>query len=795
MKKIITIKGMSCVNCANKIEKHLQNIEGIENISVNFATEKLTFDYSDKNILDVVAKEVANLGYDTLPQKQYREVFHIKGMSCVNCASKIEKIVNDIEGVELAQVNFSNEKLYVTSNIKVTNKIINDIKKLGYEIDIIDKMTNNLEDNVDYKLKYRLLLSLLFIIPLLYFSMGHMVGLPVPHILHNNLYMAIFQLILSIPIIVVNFTYYTKGIKNLINKSPNMDTLVALGTLAAFIQGVVAIFFILNGKKVDVYFESGAVILTLITMGKYLEQKAKKQTTKSVQSLLDLVPKYATRIEGDKEKVIPIELVQVGDLLISKAGEQIAVDGIVEKGTAQVDESMLTGESIPVNKNLGDNVVGASLNKNGSIYYRVTKVGEDTVLSQIKNLIEEAQGSKAPIAKLADRIAGYFVPAVISIALLTLLYWIFIGKDLQLAWETFISVLVIACPCALGLATPTAIMVATGKGANYGILIKNAESLERVSEVDTIVLDKTGTITKGEPVVTDILTKVDYKQLLTYASSVELLSTHPLARAIIDKAKENNISMVAADDYKILDGLGVYAKILEKDVYIGNITLAKKYAKEIIFEKEAEKFSNDQKTALFVILDNKIIGLFAVADEIKESSTQAISSIKKLGLDVIMLTGDNTITAQGIAKKANIDKVYAEVFPDEKANIVKNLQKEGRVVAMVGDGINDAPALAQAQVGMAIGKGTDVAIESADIVLVNNDLMDVHATVKLGRKTMKTIKQNLFFAFLYNILGIPIAAGILYPILLSPMLAGLAMSFSSISVVLNALRLNYWINK
>lgn len=795
MRKTLLIKGMSCVNCASKIEKNLQSIKNINDAKVNFASEKLIVDYNNEETLDEIYRTVEQLGYKISSQKSYKEVFIINGMGCASCASKIERVVRELDGIKSAQVNFATEKLYVTSSSNVRERVISAVEKLGYNINIVSSETTDLKNSDDNKLKSQLQLSILLIIPLLYLSMGHMVGLPIPTILHNNFYMALAQLILSVPIIIVNFGYYTKGIKNLIQKQPNMDSLVAVGTSAAFVQGIVAILFIYKGEQVDIYFESGAVILTLITLGKYFEQKAKNKTTKSIQSLLDLAPKYATKIVDGKEQNIPVELVKVGDLLISKAGEQIAVDGVVEKGNAQIDESMLTGESMPVTKNIGDAIIGATLNKNGLVYYRVTRVGEDTTLAQIKNFIEEAQGSKAPIAKLADKIAGYFVPIVIGIALITLLYWIFVGQDLQLAWETFIAVLVIACPCALGLATPTAIMVATGKGAQYGILVKNAEAFERVSTVDTVVLDKTGTITRGEPIVTNILSNIDEELLLTYTSSVEMLSTHPIAKAIVNKSKENNISILPTEDYKILEGLGVFAKVLEKDVYIGNITLAEKYAKQIIFKKEADQLSNEQKTVLFVIVDGEIVGIIAIADEIRASSIKAISSIKNLGIDVIMLTGDNGLTAQTIAKKVNIERVYSEVFPNDKANIVKSLQNEGRVVAMVGDGINDAPSLVQAQVGMAIGAGSDVAIESADIVLMNSDLKDVYTAIKLSNKTLKTIKQNLFFAFLYNVLGIPIAAGILYPILLNPMLAGLAMSFSSISVVLNALRLNYWTGK
>lgn len=788
VQKIIRIQGMSCASCASRIEQAVQSISGVSKAVVNFASEHLSVNYENEEVLAQVYQLIETLGY-TPQQELKQDVLTIEGISCASCAIRIEHALKQLEGIEQAQVNVALGKAYVQYNKNLTKeKVATVIQELGYTVGKIEQEVISHDDNMKKRVYY----SILLMLPLMYLSMGHMLQLPIPFFLHDALAMAYAQLGLSIPIIWLNRTYYTNGFKQLWRKHPNMDTLVALGTLAAFIQGIVAIVLMNDGQKLHIYFESGAVILTLITVGKYLEHRAKKQTTQAIQSLIDLAPKYATIVEGQSEKRIPIDFVKVDDLLVCRAGEQIAVDGKVEKGNAQVDESMLTGESMPVSKRVGDTVIGASLNTNGVLYYRAKHVGNDTALAQIQQFIEEAQGTKAPIAKLADRLSLYFVPVVLALALVSLFVWLVIGQDIQLAWSNFIAVLVIACPCALGLATPTAIMVSTGKSAQYGILIKNGEALERASHVDTVVLDKTGTITQGKPIVSELLTNIPEKELLQWASSVEVLSHHPLAIAIVNKAKEMGVEPLEAKEYQLLEGLGVYAEVLGKQIYIGNQDLVQRYAQHMQFIPESEQFAKMQKTALFVVIDGVVVGLFAIADTIKETSRQAIAHLKARGIDVVMLTGDNALTAQMIAQQVGIDKVYAQVLPQNKARIIQELQAQGKQVAMVGDGINDAPALVQAQVGMAIGQGTEVAIQSADMVLMHSDLNDVTKAIELSSKTLKTIKENLFFAFIYNVLGIPVAMGLCYPLVLNPMLAGLAMSLSSVSVVLNALRLKYW---
>ncbi|MBF0779979.1 MULTISPECIES: heavy metal translocating P-type ATPase [unclassified Granulicatella] len=786
MRKIISIHGMSCASCANRIEKAIQQLSGVQFASVNFAQETLDVTYEKDQVLSNVYQEIEALGYQ-IHEPLSQDVLSIEGMSCANCASRIERSIREIDGVDDVQVNFAIGKAYIKHDEKVSKQqLVTYIEELGYTVKTIGSTRNHVDD----EMKKRVIFSIACVIPLLYLSMGHMLSLPFRSFLHHALTMAGAQLILSIPIVWVNRSYYTRGFKYLWQRQPNMDSLVALGTLAAFIQGIIAIIYIAFGQTMDIYFESGAVILTLITVGKYFEYKAKKQTTRSIQSLINLAPNYATIVEQSGERQVPIEFVRVGDLLVSKAGEQIAIDGVVEKGNAQVDESMITGESMPVSKTVGDYVIGASLNSNGVLYYRVNRIGEDTTLSQIRRFVEEAQGSKAPIAKLADTLSRYFVPIVLILACLTLIGWVIMGS-IYMAWNTFIAVLVIACPCALGLATPTAIMVSTGKGAEHGILIKNGEALELASHIQTVILDKTGTITQGRPVVSDIITSLSQEDLLQLAGSVENLSTHPLAKAVVHKARQENIELLNVEQYTFLEGLGVYGEVRGKKVYIGNAKLLANYGVDVAYTQESQRFAEEQKTALFVVVDNVVQGVLAISDAIKQTSYQAIQRLQEKGIEVIMVSGDNHINAQAIANKVGIEKVYAQVLPQEKAEIIQNIQAQGRQVAMVGDGINDAPALVQAQVGIAIGQGTDVAIESADIVLMHSDLNDVVKAIELSQRTLKTIKENLFFAFIYNVLGIPIAMGLFYPILLNPMLAGLAMSFSSISVVLNALRLRY----
>ena len=600
-----------------------------------------------------------------------------------------------------------------------------------------------------------------------------------------------------IPSIIAGYRFYTVGFSRLIKREPNMDSLIAVGTSAAFLYGIYAIFQILNGHNEyahDLYFETAGVIISLILLGKYLESVTKGKTSEAIKKLMGLAPKTAIVIYDGKEMVIPIEEVEVGDIILVKPGEKIPVDGQVIEGRTSIDESMLTGESIPVEKNPGNTVIGASINKNGTIRFKATKVGKDTALSQIIKLVEDAQGSKAPIAKMADIIAGYFVPIVMAIAIIAGLAWFISGQSVIFSLTIFISVLVIACPCALGLATPTAIMVGTGKGAEYGVLIKGGGALETTHKINTIVFDKTGTITEGSPIVTDIITAglVDKSELLQLSASAEKGSEHPLGEAIVNEAKEKDVELLSVDSFEAIPGHGIEVAIQGKKMLLGNKKLMDDRKIKISLQSESDKLAEEGKTPMYVTIDNQLAGIIAVADVMKSSSKRAIEALHNMGIEVAMITGDNKRTAEAIARQAGIDRVLAEVLPQDKANEIKKLQAEGKKVAMVGDGINDAPALAQADIGIAIGSGTDVAMESADIVLMRSDLMDVPTAIQLSKRTIRNIKQNLFWAFAYNSAGIPIAAGLLYLLggpLLNPMIAAGAMAFSSVSVLTNALRL------
>lgn len=646
----------------------------------------------------------------------------------------------------------------------------------------------------------KFVISAIFSIPLLIIAMGHMLGLQLPSLIdpmENPLNFAITQIILVTPVIIVGYKFYTIGLSTLFRGTPNMDSLIAIGTGAAVIYGIYATIMIGNGQVEfagDLYFETAGVIITLILLGKYLESVTKGKTSEAIKKLMGLAPKTALVIQNGEEVVMPIEEVEVGDIIIVKPGEKIPVDGEVIKGSTSVDESMLTGESMPVNKTIGSSVIGASINKHGLIQFKATKVGKDTALAQIVKLVEDAQGSKAPIARMADVIASYFVPIVIAIAIIAGFAWFISGQSVIFSLTIFIAVLVIACPCALGLATPTAIMVGTGKGAEYGVLIKGGQPLETAHKIDTIVFDKTGTITEGKPVVTDIIVTNDYNQLevLKLAASAEKGSEHPLGEAIVLKAEEDKIEFVDISEFKAIPGHGIEVQIEGKAILLGNKKLLVDRNISNNLEIEADQLANEGKTPMYIAINNQLAGIIAVADTTKENSAKAIAALHKLGIKVAMITGDNARTANAIAKQVGIDVVLAEVLPKDKANEVKKLQKEGSIVAMVGDGINDAPALAQADVGIAIGSGTDVAMESADIVLMKSDLLDVVTAIQLSKKTIRNIKQNLFWAFAYNTAGIPIAAGILFAFggpRLNPMIAGGAMAFSSISVLMNALRL------
>ena len=724
--------------------------------------------------------------------------YQITGMTCSACAGRIERTLNKLNGVDKANVNFAAEKLYVSFDDKNINEseIVSAIKKAGYNI--AGKNAKS-EMPAHKKLLIRFIISMIFTVPLLIISMGHMVGMPLPKIIdptENPLNFAIIQLALTIPVMATGYMFYLKGIKNLFRLSPNMDSLIAVGTLSSVVYGIFAITKIKNGHEhmaMELYFESAAVILTLITLGKYLESLSKGKSSQAIKELMELSPKIATVRRGKKELQVKSELVQIGDTVIVKPGEKFPVDGTVTLGTTSVDESMLTGESMPVTKNVGDKVIGATVNKNGYIEYTAEKIGEDTAISQIIKLVEEAQGKKAPIARLADVISAYFVPAVILLAIIAAVGWKIAGESNDFCITIFISVLVIACPCALGLATPTAIMIATGQGAKNGILIKGGEVLENAHKINTVVFDKTGTITEGIPVVTDIKTNgINENDLLLYAAAAEKLSEHPLGDSIVKEANSRNITIPEAENFESISGMGIKAVVNGKQIIIGNEKMMNEYKIKDDFISQITTFANQGKTAVICAVDGKAAGIIAISDQIKETSRSAVSKLENKGINTVMLTGDNKQTALTIAGYAGIKNVIYEVLPEDKAAEIKKIQESGKITAMVGDGINDAPALAQSDVGIAIGSGTDIAIESADIVLMNGSLEGVNTAIKLSHATIRNIKQNLFWAFGYNILGIPIAMGLLHIFggpLLNPMIAAAAMSLSSVSVLSNALRL------
>ena len=782
----------------------------MEEANVNLAQERLNIKFDDSKLIALdIEDAVSKAGYKAEEIKETKKVtIPIEGMTCAACARTVEKALSKLEGVLKAQVNLALEKAVVEydGSILKLSEIKQAINNAGYKALDIEREISVDEDRERKEREIKnmwtkFIFSSVFSIPLLYLAMGHMVGLPIPNALNPTYYpfrFALAQLLLTIPVIIAGYKFYTVGFPALIRKSPNMDSLVALGTSAAIIYGLFAIYKISQGEKHfthDLYFESAGIIITLILLGKTLETVSKGKTSEAIKKLMGLAPKIATVIHDGVEIEIPIDEVEVGDIIIVKPGEKIPVDGTVIEGYTSVDESMLTGESIPVEKTMGDKVTGGSINKNGSIRFKAEKVGKDTALSQIIKLVEEAQSSKAPIAKMADIVSGYFVPIVMIIALISGIVWYLNGEGLVFAMTIFISVLVIACPCALGLATPTAIMVGTGKGAEYGILIKSGEALETAHKINTVVFDKTGTITEGKPEVTDIITYGDFdkNELLVLAASAEKSSEHPLGEAIVEKAAKEKLNPISVEGFDAIPGHGIEAIVGGKKIFMGNLKLMRD--KQLDADKfiiDAERLAKEGKTPMYISTEDKILGIIAVADVVKENSQKAIEKLHDMGMEVVMITGDNKKTADAIAELVHIDRVFAEVLPSDKAEQINILQKEGKKVAMIGDGINDAPALAQADIGIAIGSGTDVAMESADIVLMRSDLLGVAAAIKLSKSTIRNIKQNLFWAFFYNIAGIPIAAGLLYAFggpKLNPMIAAAAMSLSSVSVVSNALRL------
>ena len=810
--KVFSIEGMTCASCAQTVEKAAKKVDGVTKASVNLATEKLSIEYNEPTFsVENLQKAVDNSGYELIVQEGKTQTFAIEGMTCASCAQTIEKAVGKLSGVDKASVNLATEKMQVSYNpsaISVSD-VTGAVSNSGYAavLETTDTQDHSRAEKREKKEKRmkqllnRFGISIIFTIPVLIISMDHMVGMPLPNIVDpmiNAFNFSLLQLILTLPIMVVSWEYFQKGFKTLFKGHPNMDSLIALGTASAFVYSLAATIGtgLGYGNFSDLlYYEVTGVILTLHTLGLFLEERSKGQMSSAIEKLVNLAPKTARVIRNGVEQEITVDEVALGDVIRVRPGESMPVDGVVVEGRTSVDESMLTGESIPVEKESGDEVIGASINKNGSIDYRATRVGSDTTLSQIIKLVEDAQGSKAPIARMADIITGYFVPIVIALAVLAGIAWLIAGQSGIFALSVIITTLVIACPCALGLATPTSIMVGTGKGAEHGVLIKSGEALETTHNLDTIVFDKTGTLTEGKPIVTDILVTplITKENLLYYAASGETGSEHPLGEAIVQKSKEENMTLAKPDHFEAIPGHGIRVEIEGKDMYIGNRKLMLEQKIDLSsMEKESDRLADEGKTPMYLSVDGELAGIIAVADTLKENSMKAVKELRRRGVEVIMITGDNKRTAKAIAKQVGIDSVLSEVLPEDKAEEVKKLQEAGKKVAMVGDGINDAPALAQADIGIAVGSGTDVAIESADIVLMRNDLTAVLTAIDLSHTTLRNIKQNLFWAFAYNFVGIPVAMGLLYIFdgpLMSPMFAAVAMSFSSVSVLLNALRL------
>jgi len=727
--------------------------------------------------------------------------FLVKGMTCAACVKRVEKTLSKLDGVDLCEVNIATEKAFVKYDPKKVSveAMMHAVSKAGYELLAEGEIKN---ENAEYKKK--LIISAIFTIPLLYVAMVPMLSfIPfnVPYfmdMMRFPLIYAIIEIILTIPILIAGYKFYVVGFKNLFEMSPNMDSLIAIGTSSALIYSFYNVSEIIRGRYMAVdslYFETAGVIITLILLGKFLETRSKGRTGDAIKKLVELAPKMAAVIKDDMEKTVNVSEVRKGDILIVRPGERIPVDGVVVSGNSSVNEAMLTGESMPVEKNEGSKVYAASINTSGTFMFRAEKVGKDTALSQIIRLVEDAQTKKAPIARLADVVSGYFVPVVCIIALIAGISWYIGTRDFGFSLKIFISILVIACPCALGLATPTAIMVGTGKGAENGILIKSGESLEITHKINTVVLDKTGTITKGEPKLTDIIPIkcVEEDELLKLAASAERLSEHPLSKAVVKEAESRKLDLYMNMQFTSIAGMGIKAFNGDDEILIGNKKLMlENIINTYALEDEVERLSKQGKTAVFVSVNQKLSGILGIADVVKEDSKEAIAKLKAMGIEVMMITGDNEITARAIGAEVGIDKIISEVMPEDKAMHIRKLQESGKKVAMVGDGINDAPALAQADVGIALGAGSDVAIESAGIVLMGSNLLGVASAIKLSKKTIKNIKENLFWAFGYNVLGIPVAAGILYLFggpLLNPVIGAAAMSLSSVSVLTNALRL------
>ena len=817
MSQEYAVQGLSCASCAHAVEVALQAVTGVKSAQVNLATEKVSLETEGSvSPLDLQAA-VQAAGYD-LVLPQVTQNFALTGMSCASCAANIESAVSSLPEVSAASVNLATEVLSVTYQPGAINEeiICQTVAEAGYQAQVLADQAGASQAQIQQEadqaaqakashqaaLWRRFWQSAIFALPLLCLAMAEMVGLTLPTWLSHRgggqLFVSL-QLALTLPILWLGRSFFLNGFKHLVKGHPNMDSLVALGTSAAVVYSLYSSIQVWLGNHhaaMSLYYESAGVILTLVTLGKYFEARSKGQTSAAIQALIKLAPQEAQVLRDGQEVTLPLDQVQVGDLVRVRPGQKIPVDGRVVEGQSWVDESMLTGESLPVAKKVGDQVVGASLNQQGSLIVETNKVGQDTTLAQIIHLVQAAQGSKAPIAQLADRVSAVFVPVVMTLALVAGLAWYLIGgQSWAFALTISIAVLVIACPCALGLATPTAIMVGTGKGAEQGILIKSGTALEMAHQVNAVVLDKTGTLTQGQPQVTDVLPLTGWTsdQLLALAAAAEVNSEHPLGQAIVAGARERELALPEVTDFQSLTGFGIQVRLDQVTYYLGNRRLMQEQGLDLSqADDQSAALAAGGKTPIYVANEQELLGLIAVADPLKESSPEAVRRLKAMGLQVIMLTGDNAKTAQALAAEAGIDQVISDVLPADKAQVVADLQAKGLKVAMVGDGINDAPALAQADVGLAIGRGTDVAIESADMVLMGSDLTSVATAIKLSQATIRNIKENLFWAFAYNVLGIPVAMGVLHLFggpLLNPMLAGAAMSFSSVSVIVNALRL------
>jgi Cu+-exporting ATPase len=807
------VTGMTCSACSAAVSRAVNKLDGVNTADVNLATETLRVSYDESKLgFNAIQAAVERAGYGLVePQALKRAELGVDGMTCASCSSAVERALRKLDGVEEPSVNLATNRAafsYDPTKVKLA-QVREAITKAGYTpLDLASEDTRDAEQEKREKalrlMRLRLIVAIVFAAPILYIAMAHMfptLGVPLPAFMNPHVFpltFALVQLVLTIPVLIAGGRFFRVGFKTLFKGSPNMDTLVAIGTGSAFLYGVYATVLIYLGQfgfAQHLYFESAAVVITLVMLGKYLEAVSKSKTSEAIKKLMNLKPKTAVVVKDGVELTVSLDEVAVGDVVLVRPGAAIPVDGIVVDGASSVDESMLTGESLPVEKQPGSPVTGGSINGEGLLRFNVNRVGEDTALSKIIHLVEEAQGRKAPIAKLADVISGYFVPAVLGIAVLSAIVWALVGKDFNFVLNIFVTVLVIACPCALGLATPTAIMVGTGKGAELGVLIKGGEALETTHGINAVVLDKTGTITQGKPELTDIVrySGDDEADVLALSASAERGSEHPIARAIVSAAQEKNLSLAEPEQFRAIPGRGIEATVSGHRILAGSAKLLREHNVDLSRSvSDAIALSNAGKTLMYIAKDDSLYALMAAADAVKPTSRRAIEQLKSLGIEVYMLTGDNASTASAVAASVGIEHVLSDVLPDGKASEVQKLQSQGKRVAMVGDGINDAPALVQADVGMAIGTGTDVAVESADVVLMRGDLSAVSAAIALSRATIRNIRQNLFWAFAYNVVGIPFAAGVFFAFggpLLTPVFAGAAMALSSVSVVSNALRL------